>query len=208
MHSDLVYHWEKILQLYSEGVHRDTLIEAKEKYFKITGRINDDDSDFEPRMNSFNDWYIFQFVSDRGTTTVIKDYQAKNQLNEDLIKAFETIRHSLFHFVKRSFGKQIVLRDLLLGKKHLMDKEFENVGLLKDDLFTGRVITYQGREFLLPGICIVPIETKRQLAKQAKKVMKLEEAQKETEFLLQLEALKTKWRNYGHIASTKIFVFE
>jgi hypothetical protein len=134
MHLELTKHWDRILDTYSEGVHRDTLIEAKEKFFDITGKINEDDPDYESRMHCFNDWYICQFISDRGTTTVLSDYLIKNSLDEDLVKAFESIHYSLFHFSKRNFRKHMVLKDLLYKKKFIIDKDFENAGVIEDDL--------------------------------------------------------------------------
>ena len=70
----LQLHLDQAMKEYMTGNHYDTLIEAKSEYFVLTGQANEDDDDYEARMNSFNDWYILQFMSKRNTRTVIKDY--------------------------------------------------------------------------------------------------------------------------------------
>ena len=64
-------HMEKALIEFSKDDHLETLLEAKREYFSLTGQANEDDEDFESRMNSFNDWYILQFVSNKRTRTKI-----------------------------------------------------------------------------------------------------------------------------------------
>ena len=39
--------------------HEAEVIQAKDKYFENTGRPNEEDPDYESRLNNFNDWFIF-----------------------------------------------------------------------------------------------------------------------------------------------------
>ena len=73
---------------------------------------------------------------------------------------------------------------------------------------TGRTLSLDDQSYLLSGICILPREVRSLLTKQCKKVRKQKDPNKEVEFLLRVEFLKTKWRRYGHIEASKIFVFE
>lgn len=61
---------ERALMQYTSGNHYDDLLKAKEIYFSLTGKINEDDEDYELRMNSFNEWYLFHYkdgvVAERG----------------------------------------------------------------------------------------------------------------------------------------------
>jgi len=64
---DIVHeHLDKVLGLYTQGAYFTDLKSAKEKYFSITGKLDEDKDEFEPRMNCFNDWYIFQFRHNDG----------------------------------------------------------------------------------------------------------------------------------------------
>lgn len=199
-------HLDKVLNLYTQGEFFSDLKEAKEKYFTLTGKLDEDKDEFESRMNSFNDWYIFQYKQKDGSK-VIEEYIRNNDLEEEISQAFLNVNHSLFEFTKVSFRKQIVLHDILHDEKIVLKKEHPNISLVEGDIFTGRVIKYKGEYILLRGVCILPKTTKSSLKKQSKKVRKMSSFEEELNFLLKLEALKTKCMHYAHIDPTKIFVF-
>jgi hypothetical protein len=204
---DIVHeHLDTVLNLYTQGAHFDALKAAKEKYFSITGKLDEDKDEFEPRMNCFNDWYIFQFRHEDGSK-VIEDYIRTNQLDVELAQALLNVNHSLFNFSKVNFRKQIVLHDILHDEKIVLMKNHPNISLMEGDVFTGRVIKYKGEFYLLRGVCILPQGVKSILKKQSKKVRKLNSFEEELNFLLQLECLKTKAMHYSHIDPSKIFIF-
>lgn len=199
-------HLDKVLGLYTQGSHFDELKSAKEKYFSITGKLDEDKEEFESRMNCFNDWYVFQYRQNDGSK-VIEDYIRTNHLDVELSQALLNVNHSLFEFSKVNFRKQIVLHDILHDEKIVLVKSHPTISLMEGDVFTGRVIKFNGDYFLLRGLCILPQGVKSILKKQSKKVRKLNSFEEELNFLLQLENLKTKATHYSHIDPTKIFIF-
>lgn len=204
---DIVHeHLDKVLSLYTQGSHFDDLKEAKEKYFSITGKLDEDKDEFESRMNCFNDWYIFQYRHKDGSK-VIEDYIRTNQLDVELSQALLNVNHSLFEFSKINFRKQVVLHDILHDEKIVLVKNHPTISLMEGDVFTGRVIKYKGDYYLLRGVCILPQGVKSILKKQSKKVRKLNSFEEELNYLLQLECLKTKAMHYSHIDPAKIFIF-
>jgi hypothetical protein len=204
---DIVHdHLDKVLGLYTQGQFFAELKEAKDKYFSLTGKLDEDKDEFEPRMNSFNDWYIFQHRQKDGSK-VIEEYIRNNVLDEVLSQAFLNVNHSLFEFNRSSFRKQIVLKDILHDEKIVLKKDHPIISLMEGDVFTGRVIKYKSEHYLLKGVCILPQGVKSILKKQSKKVRKLNSFEDELNFLLHLEALKTKAMHYSHIDPTKIFIF-
>jgi hypothetical protein len=204
---DIVHdHLDKVLGLYTQGQFFADLKQAKDKYFSITGKLDEDKDEFESRMNSFNDWYIFQYRQKDGSK-VIEEYIRNNQLDEELSQALLNVNHSLFEFNRTSFRKQIVLKDILHDEKIVLKKDHPTISLMEGDVFTGRVIKFKGENYLLRGVCILPQGVKSILKKQSKKVRKLNSFDEELSFLLQLESLKTKAMHYSHIDPAKIFIF-
>ena len=208
MHETLKKHLEAALSEYSSGIHYETLIEAKNHYFSLTGQINDEDDDYEIRMDSFNDWYVLQFISHRGTRTVIKDYLTKKNIDDTTSKALLNPNHSLFEFVGESLRSDVILLDILHNKKYTLASGHTRPGLLKKDIFLGRILSYNKQHFLMNGMCVLPSEVRPVLKKQSKKVRKYKDISKELEFLLKLESMKTKWTRYGHIQAARFFVFD
>ncbi len=199
-------HLDKVLNIYTKGDFFADLKSAKEKYFSITGKLDEDKEEFESRMNCFNDWYIFQYRHNDGSK-VIEEYIRSTQLEEELSQAMLNVNHSLFEFSKMSFRKQIVLKDILHDEKITLAKNHPNISLMEGDVFTGRVIKYNGEYYLLRGICTLPRGVTSILKKQSKKVRKANSFEEELSFLLQLESLKTKAMHYSHIDPAKIFIF-
>lgn len=199
-------HLDKVLSLYTSGSHFESLKKAKEMYFSLTGKLDEDKEDFESRMNSFNDWYIFQYPQEDGSK-IIEDYIRNNELEEDLSQALLNVNHSLFEFDKVNFRKQIVLKDILHDEKIVLVKNHPNISLMEGDVYTGRVIKYKDGYYLLRGVTLLPQGVKAVLKKQSKKVRKLNSFADELQFLLNLEAMKTKTTHYAHIDPAKIFVF-
>ena len=78
---------------------------------------------------------------------------------------------------------------------------------MQDDLFVGRSIFYAQKHYLLDGICLLPRNVLSVLKKESKKIRKLEDIKAEEEFLLNVEALRNKALQYGHIDSQKLFKF-
>jgi hypothetical protein len=208
MNHVLKEHFDKALGMYTTGVHYDTLLEAKKEYFEITGQANDDDDDFEARMNSFNEWYVLQFISRRGTRTVISDYLMNNPVDDILAKSLTTVNYSLFEYIGKSFRGHEVLYDMLHDKKIKLDKNVMLPSIIKDDIFVGRVLTFQDDNHLMHGLCVIPKEVRAILKKECKRVRKLKNPNEELKFLLKIESYKTKWIRYGHVDATKIFKFD
>jgi hypothetical protein len=210
MESEVVIkeHLNNALNTFSQGEYLDDMLEAKKVYFEVTGIANEEDDDYESRMNSFNDWYVLQFQSSRSARTVIKEYFIQNQVEEEVKDSLLNFSFSYYEFVGRSFRKHIVLKDILHDKKILLPKDHYELGMVKNDTFVGRLITHQDQSFLLDGVCVMPKEVSSLLKKEAKKVRKMNKEEEEIHFLMQLEYLKNKWQRYLHIDPLKIFVFD
>ena len=98
MESEIVIkeHLNNALDTFSQGKYLDDMLEAKKVYFEVTGIANEEDDDYESRMNSFNDWYVLQFQSSRSARTVIKEYIVQNEVDDTIKKFFVELQFFLF----------------------------------------------------------------------------------------------------------------
>ncbi|HAZ11917.1 MAG: hypothetical protein A2X86_07300 [Bdellovibrionales bacterium GWA2_49_15] len=206
--AEIFEHLEKALKEYSSGDFYPMVLEAKKEYTILTGQINDDDDDYENRVNAFNDWYVLQYIIPEFKFTVIEEYARKHGLPDELVKAYTNINHSLFQYGGETFKKVKVVKDYLHhGHKLTLSNDSPTPGLLKGDLFTGRLLDYKGERFLLSGLCILPKEMVGQLVSEARKVQRTGSREFETNFLMKLEYFKTKWTRYSHLPPERIFQF-
>ena len=204
---ELQEHLDKALENYSSGSFFDELKSAKEQFFHLTGKVDEDKDEFETRMNSFNSWYIFQYRRADGSR-VIEEYIRNQELPPEFSSAFLNVNYSLFEFVKTSFSKQVVLKDILHNHKINLIKGHPPLSLVESDIFVGRVLSHQSQQYLLKGVCLLPHLVKSILSKQSKKIRKINNTEEEQKFLLDLEAMNTKASHYSHIDPSKIFVFK
>ena len=194
---------EKILQVYAVNKNLDILKKAKKVFVDKTGTIDEDSDEYESRMSSFNDWYLFQYQYSTDTS-VIQDYAKKNET--ELVSSLLKTSYSVFLFHKINFKKQIVVKDILHGTKHILAKDNGHLALVEDDIFIGRICEHENQFYLLNGLCLLPREILSPLKKACKKIRKTKTVE-ESEFLLNLERLKTKSTQYAHIDPVQIFTF-
>lgn len=196
---------EKLMKLYSEGEYLESLKKAKEVFVEKTGKIDEDSYEYESRMSSFNDWYLFQYQM-QGGDSVIEKHLEKADSATEVEQALANSVYSVFVFHKINFRKQVVIKDVLHNTKFVLSKDNGNLPLVEDDVFIGRMVEFEGQNYLLNGLCILPKEVLSSIKKECKKIRK-NKLIEEDEFLLNLERLKTKSLQYGHIDPTKIFIF-
>src|SRR5690606_31915505 len=96
---------EEMLTKYSQGEYYDELLKAKTLYTELTGKLNDDDDEYESRMNLFNDWYLFNYRLQDGKR-LVDDYIANHDFEEEFAKALLNVNYSLFQFKKTNFKKE------------------------------------------------------------------------------------------------------
>jgi hypothetical protein len=198
---------EKALSLYGNDESVSTFVEAKNLYFEKAGVVNEDEDEYEPRMNSFNDWFLLQYLPPNRTEPLIIDYLNQQEESDEIKQAFLNVNHAIFEYVGTNFRKQLVFKDLLHDKKVTFDKDYALPSIVKDDIFTGRVVNFNEKNYILKGLCLLPKEVKSILKKESKKLRQLADPLEEVSFLLKVEKLKTKWLRYGHIDARKIFIF-
>ncbi|MFG1499954.1 hypothetical protein ABMA70_07050 [Halobacteriovorax sp. XZX-3] len=191
---------------FSSNEYYDKLRSAKEEYFKLAGKLSEEDEDYESRMNGFVYWYITQRdFDDNGP--LIKKFVNEISIEENQKDSMLSINHSLFEYRGQNLFKKHVFKDILHNTKFYIPKNEFTLQLVKDDLFIARTISHEGKTMLLDDISVLPYDARGPLVKESKKVRKLNDRKRDMQFLLRIEALKTKWRQYGHIDPKKIFVF-
>ena len=199
-------HLEKIFQDYTKGEYYEDMKLAVEIYTEKTGKMDEDTDEYEARMNTFNDWFIFNYRKNGGER-IIDKYIRDHALDYELAKAFANSCYSLFLFHKINFRKQVVIKDILHRRTFSLAKDCETLALVEDDLFVGRSLKYKDNFYLLNGICLLPRDTLSVLKKESKKIRKENNLLQEEEFLLNIENLKTKALQYGHLNSQQVFTF-
>jgi len=188
--------FEKALFTYSKDIFEKDYLKAKDEFFSLTGSIHQDHDDFEHRMNSFYEWYFFNYDESK----ILKDFSKVNSLLKDF-------KYSLFEYTGKNLRGRCVFKDFIGKVKLTMPKNVLPPGIMKDNLIVGRFVQSEEGFYLLPGYFIIPSKVRSILKREAKRISKVNDVDKKEEFLLKIEALFNKWRRYNHLDPSKIFVY-
>ena len=200
-------HLNSALKAYTDNEYRDVLINAKQDFFKITGNLNDDDDDYDLRMQSFNDWYLMQYCLPDVHRTPMADYIFSHNLDEDIAKVLLSFKHSLFQYTGEKKNGAAIFRNLKDDKKMIVRDKKVAPMFVKGDVFLARYFELKGEIIFMLGVCVIPTVVKSRLIKELKKIEQFNSKRDEQSLMLKIEYLKTKSLRYSHLALEKIFSF-
>jgi hypothetical protein len=204
--STVPYQVKTILKEYGQGEHYDTLKLAYDEFVKLTGKCDSDSPEYEARMNCFNDWYIFNFKIDSQKSVYTKYFDI-NGIDSSMAESFHNVNYSIFKVIKVTRGV-IHLSDILHSDNLKVAEDDSSVGLVPEDIFIGRTINFENKNYLLKGVCTLPKESLPELEKTSKHIRKNFLYNIETDLLLNIEKLKLKSLHYRHLNSKQIFNFD
>jgi hypothetical protein len=188
------------------------LLAAKADYFEHTGEIFEDDKQFEMRMASFLDWYLFDRRSPQtGRTPAQELYEDKQKTApQDLVVAFRTFTetvHGLFEVRKVGKGK-VRLREIASGKDYEVTERRQTAGLEKGDILEARLIPFGGLLLFSAAFTYHPRGANKAIVKEAKRRRKAAPQQPPQELVWDCAKRSLKVDRYRQIAVEKIYDFE
>lgn len=203
---------DPVIEEYTTGEYYREVFRAKEEYFEKSGVIYEDDPDYDQRMSTFMDWYLFDRDLPGVDLSPIKLFFRKNKEKLDanrfqIYQDFCETIHSIFRMRgKAFFGDDLKLFDLFSKKSYTVAEPDLHQGFAKNDLFEARLIPFQNRYEFSRGFCFHPREMETFILGEIKKVRNQEKG-RQTKLIIQLSAMKLKHMRYPHIGVNHIYSF-
>ncbi len=204
-------HLETVIEIFTTGNYYKEVYQAKQEYYEKAGVVYEDDSEFENRMCTFMDWYIFDRDLPAIDLPPIKYYFRlnKDNLSSEILniyKDFCNTIHSIFHMRKIS-GGVLYVKDLFSKKNYEVKDAEINMGFMKGDIFEARLIPFKSTFELSRGFCFHPVEMEKFILGEIKKVRYQDHA-RQTKLILQLASMKLKHTRFQHINIKHIYTFD
>jgi hypothetical protein len=203
-------HLDALIAFASADRFKDELLKAKAEYFAGTGEIFEDDRSFEMRMASFLDYYVFDRAMPEGKTPAQVFLAEADGAAEAEVAARRSLvetRHSLWEV--RKISKELIrLRDLFTAKDTDVYERRQPAGLKKGDLIEARLIPVDGRLLFSPAFCFHPIEAKKPIAKELKRLKKEQPGFSTRDFIWTVAKMRLKCERYRNIAVVDIYAFD
>jgi hypothetical protein len=204
---------DPVIEEFTSGDYYREVYDAKEEYFEKAGRVYEDDSEFEERMQLFMDWYIFDRDLRGVDLSPIRFYYRRNKehLSESDSQIYrelcQTI-HSIYRLKRKAFfGGGFLVTDLFTKKTYRVYDSHLERGFNAGDLFEGRLITFQGKQYFSKGFCFHPVEMQKFILGEIKKV-RAQDVTRQNKLILQFSAMKLKHMRYQHISIEHIYTFD
>lgn len=197
---------DECMSFYTSEENISIFHSAKKEFINLTGMINEEDDDYEHRVNSFHDWFLFHYELPDKKRVVIKDFLLHSEKPFEIEKSILDADYSLFEFLKDQNGSSS-FKNLLTGEEFLVKEVSSKGTFIKGDVFLSHLLEVSGELFFSRGICLIPGNIKKTISKEVEKKDLLNLKSPKEDFLLRLEKLKNKSKSYSHLPAEKIFVF-
>jgi hypothetical protein len=203
---------DKLMEYFSSGDFKAEAVEAKGEFSRLSGVMDEGTPGYEMKFNQFSDWYLFtRKLSSKGKTPIQIQVDSNplkvSDDQKDLFVNLLNSRHSLFLFLKLS-KQDITVRDLFSSYKLVIKDSPVVHGFEKDSPFEGRLIPHENSFFFSNSFCFHPVEAKKYINQEIKRVSKLPENERDQareDLILKLFKMKYKFEQYTHVSVADIY---
>ena len=196
----------------SSEERKPDLLAAKAEYFQRTGEVFEDDKQFEMRMASFLDYYLFDRKRPESGKTPAEEFleahaAAGDAAEMSAYRAFTETAHGLFEVRKIKPGI-VRLRELFGGKEFDVTERRHTVGLEKGDILEARLIPFDGALVFSAAFCFHPREAVKAIKKEVKRRKKVMPDAPPAQLTWEAAKRALKADRYRQLAGEKIYDFE
>jgi len=188
------------------------LLAAKGEYFQRTGEVFEDDKQFEMRMASFLDHYLFDRKRAETGKTPAEELLAARAAAGDAaegaaFRSFTETVHGLFEVRKIKPGV-VRLRELFSAEEFEVTERRHTAGLEKGDVLEARLIPFDGALVFSAAFCFHPREAVKSIKKEVKRRKKVMPDAPPVQLTWEAAKRALKADRYRQIAVEKIYDFE
>ena len=203
---------DQLIAFASTEERKPDLLAAKAEYFQRTGEVFEDDKQFEMRMASFLDYYLFDRKRPESGQTPAEEILASRSSGADgaeisAFRSFTATVHGLFEVRKIKPGV-VRLRELFGGKEFDVTERRHTVGLEKGDILEARLIPFDDVLVFSSAFCFHPREAVKAIKKEVKRRKKVMPDAPPVQLTWEASKRALKAERYRQIAVDKVYDFE
>lgn len=195
---------DRLIEYASEPCFAESLAAAREIFYAKAGKTNEDDRDFIQRMNTFLEWFIFDYRPEgAGTRSVYDkflDEKRKETSSADMINWIALSRQVHSMFLVRSCASGVTtVRDLAGRRNYVVtgDDHLEAGDILESRVIcVGKGCFFTYTHVLHPKTALRPIRA--ELKKYRNKPLG-------EELFFKLQGMQLKWRRFRQISIEDIY---
>jgi len=163
-----------LIKIATSDLFSENILEARNEYKINTGNVYEDDKSYESKMALFLDWYIFSRIDLKSNKTILEKIidRDKEILSRNVLKAFEDFTksiHGIFLAKKiKEHSAQVI--NLFDKKKYKVVEPIEKFYFRKNELFEGRLLSYNNVYYFTGNYCFHPKDSHEYIQQEVKKI--------------------------------------
>lgn len=200
---------DKLLTYFNEK-HEDALKLAREEYGELVGKVHEDDSFYEERIQLILIWFLLERPFNEEGRHPIDIYAdtigySLPQNERETIRRLREAEKGIFEILKLKPKQQcMILFDLFERRKIKVTERRSLVGYSKGAIFEGYLVKKGDDFFLLDSLTYYPPIIKPALVKKLKELRK-SGVESIRPFLMHLQKLWMQHKRYSHVDPKRIF---
>ncbi|MDH5541447.1 MAG: hypothetical protein OEY64_00645 [Nitrospinota bacterium] len=197
---------DEVFTFASEKQNASHLERAKTLYYSKVGQTFEDDPDFIQRMDSFLEWFIFDYMPEGGVPGgIYKSYLEQKRhasTTDELLARMELANSHQSIFLVIEYKNGVVkVKDLVLKKKFYVTCE-DN--LEEQDILMTRIVHMKGKCHFSRSHCLHPKSALKFIKNAIRKIGKNSIT---PDLFLELGAMQLRWRRSRQIDIKHIYAF-
>jgi hypothetical protein len=202
--------YEKVVRFASDGELADELSRAREEYVERTGSLFETDTDYELRIATFLEWYVYDRpLSCKPNKTPVELYldtvaASLPETEVNCIRGFTRTILSLFEF-KKAKGDTLQMVDILSNAHHKVFDGRRPAGLESGDIIEARLVPVEEKLLFSEAFTFHPRKARKVILKAAKAYRKNGEDGRRIDLVHRVAFLTNRCSRYKHVDPGKIF---
>ena len=167
---------EQLFKFAAESIPSDKILAAKKDYQKETGEAYEDDKSYSTRMALFLEWYLFDNYQEKSLKTIheVLLEESSEAWDSDQIKIYNDFNENIqgLFLVKKVKGASVKVLNLFTSEIFLVQEKESGLIFRKNDIFQGRIISFQEQYHFTGNFCFHPEKTHKFIKLEVRSIAK------------------------------------
>jgi hypothetical protein len=183
---------------------------ARADYFSRAGEVFEEDRSFEPRLQAFLDWFIFDRRREGDADPPSRVFAADRRLSRDEAQAFRLLSRTIHSvFVLESANEAWAgVKDLLTDARHSVSLSEPLVGMAPGDVFEARLVPFEGQLRFSSAFLFHPRTIRRELLREVERQRRGNEWLGVQELVWTLARMASRAEHYRNVPSAALYDFQ
>ena len=162
----------QLIDVATSEYHNNYIIEAKNEYQAVAGKIYEDDKSYDNCMALFIEWYIFDRIFPDTNQTLLEILKNKENCSSNMLPIINIFKINILGLfvVKRISDHSVKVLNLFDNKIYEANETMGKLMFSKNGVFGGRLIYHNDMYYFTGSFCFHPEKANNFIKQEVKQV--------------------------------------